>query len=181
MGVDFAELFRVDVAPLELVVRGSAMYWFLFLLFRFVLQRDTGSIAIADVLLLVLIADAATNAMAGSYDSITEGFILVGTIAGWNLAIDWANFRFPRLRRLLEAPPRPLVRDGRMLRANMKRELLTTEDLMGKLREQGIEKLAEVKLATMESDGEISVLRVPGTLPGGEAQKPQSGNRAALK
>ena len=64
-----SELFGLSVSPLELVVRGTAMYWFLFVLFRVVLRRDTGSLAIADVLLLVIIADAAQNAMSGSYQS----------------------------------------------------------------------------------------------------------------
>ena len=56
--MDLASLFSFHVSPLELVVRGSLIYWFLFLLFRFVLRRDVGSVGIADVLLVVLIADA---------------------------------------------------------------------------------------------------------------------------
>src|SRR5690349_11916057 len=102
-----SELFRLSVDPWELVVRGTAVYWFLFLLFRFVLRRDVGSIAIADVLLLVLIADASQNAMAGGYDSITDGCILVMTIAGWNYALDWVTFHVPFVRRIIE--PKPLV------------------------------------------------------------------------
>ena len=54
--------------PLELIARGSLMDWFLFLLFRFVLRRDAGSIAISAVPLLVLIADASQNSMAGGYE-----------------------------------------------------------------------------------------------------------------
>lgn len=160
---ELAELFRLSVDPLELVVRGTAMYWFLFLLFRFVLRRDVGSIAIADVLLLVLIADAAQNAMAGGYKSITDGIILVGTIAGWNYLVDLLAFRFEVLHRVLEAPPLLLVRSGRMLRANMRRELMTVDDLMAELREHGIQDLSEVKAAYMESGGEVSVLRDAGS------------------
>ena len=92
--------------------RGTAMYWFLFVLFRVVLRRDTGSLAIADVLLLVIIADAAQNAMSGSYQSVTDGFILVGTIAGWNLLVDWLSFRFERFRKVFEPQPLQLVRDA---------------------------------------------------------------------
>jgi uncharacterized membrane protein YcaP (DUF421 family) len=159
---ELIELFRLSVSPIELLVRGSAMYWFLFLLFRFVLRRDTGSLAIADVLLLVLIADAAQNGMSGDYRSITDGFILVGTIAGWNLLVDWLGFHFKPLRHLLEPPELQLVRDGRILHANMRRELMTREDLMSKLRENGFEQLSEVKAAYMEGSGEISVLRAEG-------------------
>ena len=156
---EFAALFRFDVAPLEIVVRGSAMYWFLFLLFRFVLRRDTGLIAITDILLLVLIADASQNAMAGSYQTVAEGCLLVATIAGWNYALDWASYRFNAVHRLVEPPPLRLIRAGRVMRANLRAEMLTVGDLKTKLREQGIEELAQVKHAYMESDGTISVIR----------------------
>jgi len=59
------ELFGLSVSPFELIVRGTVVYWFLVLTFRFVLRRDAGSVGLADILLLVIIADAAQNAMAG--------------------------------------------------------------------------------------------------------------------
>ncbi len=59
------ELFRFHLNPLELILRGSVVYWLLFLIFRFVLRRDAGSMGIADILLLVVIADASQNEMAG--------------------------------------------------------------------------------------------------------------------
>lgn len=157
--IDLPSLFRFDVNPLEIVLRGSLIYWFLFLLFRFVLRRDVGSLAIADVLLLVLIADASQNAMAGGYESVAEGMVLVATIAGWNWFVDWLSFTSPWVRRHLQPPPLKLVEQGRVLRRQMRRELVTMEELTSKLREQGIADLAEVEVAYMESDGEISVIR----------------------
>ena len=153
-----ADLFRVSVDPLELIVRGTLMYWFLFLLFRFVLRRDVGSIGIADVLLLVLIADASQNAMAGAYSTVAEGFILVGTIAGWNYALDWIGYRSSTVRRLIEPPPLMLVKDGKPNRKAMRREMVTTEELLAKLREHGLERLDQAKAVRMESDGEITVV-----------------------
>lgn len=159
---DWGALFGSSVAPLELVVRGSAIYWFLFLLFRLLLRRDVGSVGMADILLLVVVADAAQNAMAGQYSSITDGCILVGTIVGWNLLIDLLALRSPRLRRLFEPPALLLVREGRILARNLRRELLSEEDLRAKLRQHGVEDLSEVREARMESDGQVSVLRYPG-------------------
>ena len=154
-----AELFAITVPPWELILRGTLMYWFLFLVFRFVMRRDVGAIGVADVLLLVLIADASQNAMSGGYESVTDGAILVATIVGWNWLLDWAAFRFPVVRRLAEAPPLRLVHHGRVMRANLRRELMTLEELQSKLREQGITDLADVKLAYMEPDGQISVVK----------------------
>lgn len=153
-----AELFTFTLNPLEIIVRGSAVYWFLFALFRFVLRRDVGSIAIADVLLLVMIADAAQNAMAGEYKSIVDGCLLVATIAGWNYALDWGSYHFKPVRRFVEAAPLLLVRDGLMLRGNMRREFITREELEAKLRAAGIARLSEVRRAFLENDGEITFL-----------------------
>jgi len=168
---DLAELLRFDVSPLELLLRGSAMYWFLFLLFRFVLRRDTGSIAIADILLLVLIADASQNAMAGGYTTLAEGAVLVATLAGWNWLLDWASYRFKAVRRFVEPPPVVLVRHGRLIRRNLRSELVTVPELMASLRAHGIDKLADVKIARMEPDGGISVIREK------HAEEEDGGNR----
>jgi uncharacterized membrane protein YcaP (DUF421 family) len=158
--MDFAGLWRFGVSPWELLIRGTLMYWFLFLLFRFALRRDAGSIGIADILLLVLVADASQNAMAGGYEGVGEGMLLVATIAGWSALMDWAGFRYPLLRKLVEPPSVVLVRHGKLVARNLRRELITVPELMSRLRENGIEKLAEVKYARIESDGDISVIRV---------------------
>jgi uncharacterized membrane protein YcaP (DUF421 family) len=159
-------LFRFSVSPLELAVRGTAMYWFLFLLFRFVLRRDAGAIGIADILLLVLVADASQNAMAGSYQTVTDGCVLVGVIAGWNWLLDWAGYRYHIVRRLVEPAPLVLVRRGRIQWRNLRREYLSVPELMAHLREQGVDKLAQVKVARMESDGQISVIQNAGSPAG---------------
>ena len=156
---DFAALFELSLNPLELVARGTLMYWFLFLLFRFVLRRDVGSIAIADVLLLVLIADASQNAMAGGYETVSDGVVLVLTIAGWNWLFDWLAFRFAWVRRVLAAKPLTLVTSGKLNRRNLRKEMISQDELMAALREQGVERVEDVKLATMESDGNISVIK----------------------
>lgn len=156
--MNLAGLFAVTVSPVELVIRGSLMYCFLFLIFRFVLRRDAGALGIADLLLLVLVADASQNAMAGGYTTVAEGMILVGTIVGWNWLIDWASFHFPFVARFTTPPPIVLVRHGRPNHRNLRREHLTNDDLMASLRQHGIEQLQDVKMAFLESDGEISVI-----------------------
>lgn len=165
---DLAALFGLSLPPAELIIRGTAVYWFLFLLFRFVLRRDTGAMGISDVLLLVIIADAAQNAMAGEYTSITDGIVLVSTIAFWNYTLDWAAYHYAPVRRFVESAPLALVRDGKVNRPNMRRELMTMDDLMAALREHGVERLDQVKCARMEKDGEISVIRADDASAGAD-------------
>ena len=159
MSVDWGQIFGVNVPPLELIIRGTAMYLFLFVLFRVVVRRRVGAIGMADILILVIIADAAQNAMSGEYKSFTEGAILVGTILFWNLVIDWLNFRVPALRDWLEPPPMLLIRDGRVIYRNLRHEFVTEDELKSKLREQGVKDYSEVAEAHMESDGNVSVIK----------------------
>lgn len=162
LSIDWAELFGLSVSPAELAVRGTAMYWFLFFIFRFAVRRDVGAVGIADVLVLVIVADAAQNAMAGEYQSISEGMVLVATLIGWNLVLDWLSFRFPVFRRFAEAAPIRLVQDGRMIKRNMRRELISDEELWSKLRQASVQTLDQVKEVYIEPDGEISVIKKSG-------------------
>ena len=157
------DLFEVNVPVAELLIRGSAIFWFLFLLFRFVIRRDIGAVGIADVLLLVIVADAAQNAMSGPYTTITEGCILVATIVGWNVVLDWLAFRFRSIRRLVQPRRLLLIDEGEPRQRNLARQFITLEDLQSKLRLQGIESVADVKKAYLEGDGEVSVIRYPAT------------------
>ena len=159
MNPDWQEWFALSVSPLEMIVRGTAMYWFLFALFRLVIRRRVGAVGISDMLLLVIIADAAQNAMSGEYKSVTDGFILVGTIVGWNVLIDWLSYVSPRLEKLLQPPPLLLIHHGRVIKRHLRMEFVSEEELRSKLREQGVADYGEVEKAYMESDGQVSVIR----------------------
>lgn len=157
--MDWKSIFLPDVPLLEIILRGSAMYIALFILLRVVLKRQSGSLGMTDLILITLIADASQNAMAGQYNSVPDGIVLVSTIIFWSYAFDWLSFKFPWFSRLIEPPPLPLIQDGKLLRRNMRKELITEQELMGHLREQGLDNLGKVKKAYIESDGRISVVQ----------------------
>lgn len=159
LSVDWHEVFVPGGSILEIILRGSLMYLSLVLLMRFVLRREPGKIGLADMLLVVILADASQNGMAGGYKSWTEGVVLVATLIFWNYALDWLAYRVPLVQRLLEPAPLLLVTNGRMLKRHMRQEMITEDELRGQLREHGVEDLAEVKEARIESDGNISVIR----------------------
>lgn len=139
-------------------MRGSLVYLGLFAFLRAVLKREAGAVSITDLLVIVLLADAAQNAMAADYHSVPDGLLLVAVIIFWAYALNWLGFRFPRIQRLVRPEPLPLVKEGRLLRPNLNKELITEDELMSHLRLQGVHTLAEVKAAHLESDGRISVV-----------------------
>jgi uncharacterized membrane protein YcaP (DUF421 family) len=155
---DWGRMLAPSTPLLEIVVRGTLMYLGLFVILRTVLKRMSGTVGITDLLVVVLLADAAQNGLADDYVSILDGLALVATIVFWNYALDWLGFRFPALQRFIHPPALLLVRDGTMMRRNMRRELITEDELRSELREQGIEDLSRVKSMWMEGDGAFSVV-----------------------
>lgn len=141
-----------------MLVPGTIVYLALFLLLRLVLQRQVGAMEVTDLLVIVLLADAAQNAMSGSYQSVPDGIALVATIIFWAVALDWLGYRVPRIQHFVHPKALPLVKDGQMLRRNMRRELITEDELMSQVRLHGLNDLAQVKEAWMESDGRISII-----------------------
>ncbi|SEQ92423.1 Protein of unknown function [Solimonas aquatica] len=156
--VDWRSLFIPSGSLLEIVIRGSCIYLLLIFLLR-ALRREAGQIGIADVLVIVIIADAAQNAMAGTYNSITEGVLLILTIMGWDYLLDYLSLYSPRVRRWLHPDPLLLIQDGRIRPRNLRRAMISQAELLSRLRQDGLESESDVERCYLEGDGHISVIK----------------------
>lgn len=155
--IDWEAVFIPKSSIAEMIVRGTLTYILVFACLR-VFRRGTGQLNISDLLLITLISDAAQNAMAGTYESVTEGIALVGTLVFWDFVIAWLGFNSVILNRVSSPEPALLIRDGVLQRQTMKRELISENDLNGILRENGIDDPARVKLCYLEGSGNVSVV-----------------------
>jgi uncharacterized membrane protein YcaP (DUF421 family) len=133
------------------------MYLGMFALLR-VFRRQAGSVGIADLLVIVVIADAAQNGMAGESKSITEALILIATIVIWDWFFDWLGFKSPFWERVLQPQPLLLIENGKAIKKNLDKEFIKEDDLLAQLREQGVEQIASVRKCFLESNGHFSVL-----------------------
>jgi len=159
LSFDLTSVLSFTVSPLEMVLRGTLMYWFLFVVFRFILRRDVGSLGISDFLFVVILGDAAQNGMIGSATSATDSMVLIATLVFWSYMLDYMSFRFPVIERFTAAPRLCLVRDGKIQRRNMRREFITDEELNAQIRQQGVEDIRMVKRMYLEADGEMSLIQ----------------------
>ncbi|KXK00741.1 MAG: hypothetical protein UZ17_ACD001002084 [Acidobacteria bacterium OLB17] len=162
-------MFVPSESILEIVIRGTIMYLGMYFILR-LFRRQSGAIGTADLLVLVVIADAAQNGMAGDSRSITEALILITTIVLWDVFFDWLGFKSTFARRLLEPSPLLIIENGKFVEANLRQEFLTEDDVMGTLREHGLENAASVKRCYLESSGHFSVVLENG----GGSQKPDA-------
>lgn len=156
------DMFSATTPPLEVVLRATILYLALVVMMRVVGQRESGGLTVTDLLVVILVGEAATHSMSTDYLSIPEALLMVATLLSWSVALDAAAYRFPRLGRLLKARPRPLIEDGKVNQRALRREFLTRDELDAQLRLQGIGDAGQVARAYLEPNGMISVFRRDG-------------------
>ena len=157
ISLDWQGMLIPSQSLLEVFIRGTITYWIIYLCFR-LFRRGTGQLSISDLLLITMISDAAQNAMAGTYNSISEGAVLILTLLFWDYAIDWMGYKKILFGKLARPEPILLIRNGRMLQKNMQKELIDEEELLGLLREKDVDDYKKVKTCYLESTGNISVI-----------------------
>jgi len=159
LSVDWHAMFIPSSSVLEIFLRGTLTYWIIYLCMR-LFRRGTGQLSISDLLLITMISDAAQNAMAGTYNSVSEGAVLILTLLFWDYAIDWMGYKKVLFGRLGKPDPILLVRNGRLLRKNMEKELIDEEELTALLREKDVDDYKKVKTCYLEATGNISVILI---------------------
>jgi uncharacterized membrane protein YcaP (DUF421 family) len=146
---------------MDIVLRAVFVFVFLYVLMRVIGRRELSSLEPFDLILLVILGDAVQQGLTQDDYSLTGGFLAIATIAVLQIAVSFANFRFPRLRPLLDGEPIVVVQDGKPIEKNMRRERLTLDDLRASARRQSIGSLDEVAWAVMETSGAISFIKKP--------------------
>lgn len=171
LGFDIVKALTPDVSILETIVRGVAMYLLILVLLRY-LQRGKTAPSTPDLLVLVLIADAAQNGMGANYNSVTNGAVLVATIISTSFTLDWLAYRSEAVRKFVHPDPRPLIIDGKLKQRQLAHEMITRSELDTQLRLQGVEDPSEVKAAYLEGTGELSVIKIEKENEAGRKRRP---------
>lgn len=125
-------------------------------------QRESGGLGVTDVLIIVLVAEAAAPALYTQDSTLTDSLIVIVTIVFWSVAVDAISYRLPVFSHLVKARPKPLIRDGQLCRRTMHREFLSREEVESQLRLHGIQDMSRVQQAYLEPNGMISVLTRDG-------------------
>jgi uncharacterized membrane protein YcaP (DUF421 family) len=143
---------------MDLVIRATVGFLFVFLLTRTVGRRELSSLEPFDLIMLVMIGDLVQQGITQNDFSVT-GMLLVGsTVALLTVAVSYTNFRFPKLRPVLEGEPVIVVQDGKPIERNLRRNRITMEELRALARVQQIPSLDEVQWAVLETSGQISFI-----------------------
>jgi uncharacterized membrane protein YcaP (DUF421 family) len=143
---------------MDLILRATVIFFFVFLLTRIVGRRELGSTEPFDLILLVVLGDLIQQGVTQSDNSVTGALLVISTLALLTVAVSYASLRVKRLRPLLDGDPLILVENGKPHTANLRRQRLQLGEVLAEARLQQVSRLDDVQWAILETSGQISII-----------------------
>ena len=153
-----SDLFQLSAPWWHFVLRAVAMYVLVMVLIRASGKRAVGEFTPFYLVLLILIGNAVQNGINGGDNSMSGAVIMATTLVVLNYAVAWVTARNRRAEILVEGVPVVLARDGKLYKSVLRRELVSRNDFLEAMRTNGVDSLADVRLALLEIDGHISMV-----------------------
>jgi uncharacterized membrane protein YcaP (DUF421 family) len=151
-------MFHLAVPWWEIALRCAAIYLSLLLGLRLFGKREVGQFTLFDLVFVLLVANAVQPAMTGPDSSLAGGLIIIATLLAVNLGVSWLRVNSSFFRRILEAKPTVVARDGKWIAEELRRQGIDEEDSDAALREHGLKSVTEAELVVLEGDGSLSVV-----------------------
>jgi uncharacterized membrane protein YcaP (DUF421 family) len=144
---------------MDLVLRTAAVFVVLLVLTRVIGRRELSQLQPFDLILLIILGDAVQQGLTQDDYSLTGAFLVIFTFALLQVFVSWVGYKFPKARPVLEGEPIVILQDGKLIERNLKRERLTEEEVAEEARCNGIEHLAQIRWAVLETNGKISFIK----------------------
>lgn len=161
----FTPFVTMDIGLAEKVARTIAVYLVIAILLRVAGRRLLAQMNSLDLVVVLLLSNVVQNAIIGPDNSVLGAVIGAVVLIGFDLLLDLLTQRSRRMRHLLEGRPVQLVQDGTVDRVALARVGIRDRELALALSRQGIDKVAQVRAASLETAGDLLVDLKPGERP----------------
>ena len=156
---------------MDIVLRASVMFAILFALLRLMGKRELGQMTPFELVMLVVVGDLIQQGITHNDFSLTGATLAIATFAFWTVVLGWVVYLSPRAQRVVEGAPRVLIRDGALIKGNLRRDRLTVAEIESEMRLAGIAHLKDVAWAILEPEGRISFIKKDS---GGDSPRPDN-------
>ncbi|HEX3037738.1 MAG TPA: YetF domain-containing protein [Oscillospiraceae bacterium] len=142
----------------QIIISTVAVYLFIIVAIRLFGKKELSQLSVVDLVFILLISNSVQNAMVGSNSTLAGGLVAAAALFIVNFLFKEVLYHFPKFGRLVQGETLMLIYKGKLIRKNVDKAKLTTDEIMEAIREHGVSKIEEVDLAVLEVDGNISVL-----------------------
>lgn len=138
---------------------------FLLLMTKLLGKRQVTELSVFEYITGITIGNLAGYISLDTDEKWYLGFLSLGVWVAVSLGIELLQLKSKRVRNWIDGTPTVLIQKGKILEKNLKKERLTTDELMQQLRMKDVFKAADVEFAIMEASGAINVLLKTENLP----------------
>lgn len=148
---------------MDIVARASVMFVVLYVLLRIMGKREIGQLTPFELVVMIVLGDLIQQGVTHNDFSLTGAILAISTFAFLAIMMSWITYLFPRAEKLLDGEPRVIVRDGELLKDNLRRDRITQSEVESEMRLAGISRMSDVAWAILEPQGKISFIKVDGS------------------
>ncbi|HVX41165.1 MAG TPA: YetF domain-containing protein [Gemmatimonadaceae bacterium] len=154
----WTDLLTPGIPLTEKLIRTLLVYAFLLIGLRLAGKRELSQINPFDLVVLLLLSNTVQNAIIGNDNSLIGGIVGAAVLLVVNSAVVRTLYHYNKLDRI-EGRPDTLIRNGRIMRHHLERELITVAELEAAARRQGISSLAHVSECRLETGGALTFIQ----------------------
>lgn len=137
----------------------------LFVITRLSGKKQLAQLTFFEYIVGITIGDITAFIATDLENNLVHGYTSLIVFAAIPFLIDYLSLKSKFVRDLFEGKGAVLIKEGKVLEDNLKKENLSTDELLSQLRLKGAFKLSDVEFAMLETNGEVSVLQKKETLP----------------
>jgi uncharacterized membrane protein YcaP (DUF421 family) len=153
-----ADMFVLGLPIAEKVLRPIVVYIALIFGLRLAGRRELAQLNPFDLIVLLTLSNTVQNAIIGEDNTVTGGLIGAATLLFVNHIVVRYLYAHESLDRVVEGQPEILIEDGELCQEQLRKELITREELEAAAHKQGFSSLDEIDRAVLESGGSVSFI-----------------------
>jgi len=140
------------------ILRAAFGYLFLILMVRIVGRRPGKQLTPFEFVLIFYLGGLTLTGMVGDEVSLTNALCQILTVGMCHYILSWLRYRSTRVAKLLDGVPLFLLEKNQWRTHTLSQVRIQDDDVMDMARDQGLRDLSGIRIAVLETFGEISII-----------------------
>jgi len=142
----------------RLVLRTILLYFTVLTVIRVMGKREIGELSPFDLVIAIMIAELAVFPLASIDTPLAQGLVPMAVLLILQVGLAFLCLKSPQVRKLLSGVPSIMIRNGRIVESELRRQRYAVDELLLQLREKGYTNPQDVEFAILEASGNLSVV-----------------------
>lgn len=143
---------------LVVFTRAVILFMVVFLVIRLMGKRELSQIQPFEFVIIILIADLASGPMSDRNMTTFYGIVPILALLVMYMVLSFLLKTNKKVQTMVSGSPVLLIKDGKIIEKEMKKQEYMIEDIMSQIRSRGVFKIQDVAYAILETNGNLSVI-----------------------